>query len=196
MKAVTFQDILSLEDYEAQREERRKKIIQLKSRRRISLGGEISLVFENRETVINQIHEMLRAEKITDREALAHELETYNQLLPRPSALAATLFIELQDPNNIRRELERFLGLDGGEHLWIDLGSDRRVLAVFEAGHSEEGRISSVQYVQFPFGDEERALFLEPAREIAAVIDHPGLRARRVIDPETREELGRDFVDP
>jgi len=196
MKEVTFQDILSLEDYEAQREERRKKIIQLKSRRRISLGGEISLVFENRETVINQIHEMLRAEKITDREALAHELETYNQLLPRPSALAATLFIELQDPNNIRRELERFLGLDGGEHLWIDLGSDRRVLAVFEAGHSEEGRISSVQYVQFPFGDEERALFLEPAREIAVVIDHPGLRARRVIDPETREELGRDFVDP
>jgi hypothetical protein len=193
MKPVTMEDILPLEAYEKEREERRRRIIQLKARRRVSLGDRISLVFENRETVIHQIHEMLRAERITDPEAIQHEIDTYNTLLPPPGGLSATLFIELEDLERIREELEKFLGLDRGEHLWMELGGKRRVYARFEEGHSQEDRISSVHYVQFPLEEEDRRLLADPSVEVALVVEHPALSARSPLTQETREELLRDL---
>ena len=64
MKLVTPQELLSAADYEEQRIEIRRRIIALKKRRRITVGDSITLVFENRETVLFQIQEMLRTERI------------------------------------------------------------------------------------------------------------------------------------
>ena len=56
------------------------------------MGENISLVFENRDTVIFQIQEMLRAERITDLDKIREEITVYNELIPNPGELSATLF--------------------------------------------------------------------------------------------------------
>ncbi|TLY20192.1 MAG: DUF3501 family protein, partial [Nitrospirae bacterium] len=64
MKPLTLKDVLPLEDYERERETFRQRIINLKQWRRISVGDRITLVFENRDTTLFQIQEMVRAERI------------------------------------------------------------------------------------------------------------------------------------
>ena len=55
------------------------------------------MVFENHDTVLLQIQEMLRTERITAEAGILHELETYNELVPGPGELSATLFVEIAD---------------------------------------------------------------------------------------------------
>ena len=55
----------------------------------------MSLVFENRLTVLNQIQEMCRAERIVKPEAVQAEIDVYNELLPDAGELSATLLVEI-----------------------------------------------------------------------------------------------------
>ena len=57
----------------------------------------LSFVFENRDTVLFQIQEMCRAERIVDDARVQEEIDVYNALLPRPGELSATMFIEIED---------------------------------------------------------------------------------------------------
>jgi hypothetical protein len=193
MRPITVDEILGLDDYDRERDEHRRRIIQMKARRRVPLGREISLVFENRATLIHQLHELMRAEGLTDSEAVSREIEGYNRLLPDEGCLAGTLFIELRDPNRIREEVERFRGLDRGRHLWLDLGGGKKVVAQFRKTEVPEGRSSSIFHVHFPFAEEERELFSDRTREISLMVDHPALREKTVLSSEVREELLRDF---
>jgi hypothetical protein len=193
MEPIRREEIKDLTAYERTRAESRKRIITLRRQRRVSAGDRISVVFENRETVLYQIQEMLRAERIVDEDAIQHELDTYNELLPRPDSLAGTLFIELTESERIREELEEFLGLDRGEHVWFDLGGSERAIARFAEGQSEDGRISSVQYVQFPFTRQGIAAFRDSAIPVSFVVEHPNYRVRFPIDEATRRLLAEDF---
>ena len=76
------------------------------------MGDNISLVFENRDTVIFQIQEMLRAERITDLDKIREEIAVYNELIPNPGELSATMFFEIEDQTHLRDELLKFLGID------------------------------------------------------------------------------------
>ena len=82
MKPLTREDLLSLDEYERQRDAYRSRIIALKQRRRLSLGSLITLVFENRETLQFQVQEMIRAERIVQPTKVQDELDVYNALLP------------------------------------------------------------------------------------------------------------------
>ena len=66
MNLLAPHDLLSVGDYERQREQFRSQIIALKQRRRIFLGPLLTLVFENRETLRFQTQEMIRVEHILD----------------------------------------------------------------------------------------------------------------------------------
>ena len=57
----------------------------------------MTLLFENAQTVWYQVQEMLRSERITSEAGIAHELDTYNELLPGPNELAATMLIEFTE---------------------------------------------------------------------------------------------------
>ena len=195
MQPVREDEILDLTAYEKERAERRTRVIQLRHRRRIELGDHLSLVFENRETVLYQIQEMVRAERMVDALAIAHEVETYNELLPKPGELSATLFIEVSDVDHIRADLESFIGLDAGPHLWIEFGEAGRAMARFEAGHSEEGRIAAVHYVRFTLTGEQRTRFCDPGCGVEFVLDHPNHKARVLPTEVTRNELIQDLHD-
>src|SRR4029077_20319225 len=124
MDLLTPDDIKNLHEYELERGDFRSRVIALKSRRRIPLGPLMTVVLENRDTVRFQIQEMLRVERIVQPEKVQHEVETYNELLPGPGEVGATLFIEITDPVRIQRVLDGFIGLDKGG-LDLVIGSHR-----------------------------------------------------------------------
>ena len=193
MRGITRDEVTDLTAYERMRPEYRRQIIDLKSRRRLQVGSKISIVFENRRTVLYQIQEMIRAERMVENRAIDHEIETYNELLPGPGRLAGTLFIELTDREKIREELEGYLGLDRGEHIWFDLGDAGRAYACFAQGQSDEVRISSVHYVEFVFAPDQIAAFKDPAWPLEIVIEHPNIKVRQAVPESTRRELALDF---
>ena len=97
MRKLTVDDIVDHRAYERERPGFRAGIIDMKRRRRIALGDIVTIVFENTDTMRWQVQEMARAERMLTDDAIAHEVETYNELIPNPGELSGTLFIELTD---------------------------------------------------------------------------------------------------
>lgn len=191
MRKVTLDEIMGLERYERIRDEFRRRIIELKKNRRVSVGDRITFVFENHDTVLFQIQEMLRTEHITDIDKIRFELDTYNTLIPGESELSATMLIEITELDRIRAELVRLLGIDKAVSLRI--GEQIVVPAVFEPGRSKEDNLSAVQYVRFPLSPAARAAFKDEEREVRLVIDHPNYRAQAVLGPATRRALSAEL---
>ena len=121
MNKVTLTDIVGNAAYEKMRDKLRQRIIELKRHRRVSVGDKVTLVFENRDTVIFQIQEMMRAEKISDLDKIREEIEVYNELIPAPGELSATLFLEIEDQTHLREDLLKFLGID--ESVYFKVGN-------------------------------------------------------------------------
>lgn len=190
MNKIILDDILGFSAYEKVRQQFRDDIIEKKKKRRISVGDKVSLVFENRDTVIFQIQEMLRAERITDLDKVREEIAVYNELIPNPGELSATLFLEIEDQAHLREDLLKFLGID--EAVFFKVG-DHVVAGRFEEGHSKEDKISAVQYVRFSFDPTARQALLhgEPAE---LVIDHPNYKARAVLTAEAQASLAQDLA--
>jgi len=189
MNKIILDDIMGLPAYEKARERFRQRFIELKKKRRVPVGDKVSLVFENRETVIFQIHEMMRAERITDLDKIREEIEVYNVLIPEPGELSATLFLEIEDQSHLRDDLLRFLGVD--EAVFLKIGT-RKIQARCEEGRSKDDKISAVQYVKFPFTADERAAFAGSA-EAALLVEHPNYQAQVRLEAETRESLLADL---
>ena len=191
MKKVILDDILGFAAYENVRQQFREEIIEKKKRRRISVGDKVTLVFENRDTVIFQIQEMLRAERIADLDKVREEIAVYNELVPDAGELSATLFLEIEDQSHLREDLLKFLGID--ETVLIRVGK-HTVAGRFEEGRSKEDKISAVQYVKFPLGGEARQAFLD-GEKTELVIDHPNYKGRTVLSPEVQKSLAQDLAN-
>ena len=189
MKRVDLDDILGFSAYEKVRPQFRRSIIEKKRNRRVSVGDRVSLVFENRDTVIFQIQEMLRAERIADLDKIREEIAVYNELIPEPNELSATLFLEIENQEHLREDLLQFLGID--EALCIKVGG-HSIRGRFEEGHSKEDKISAVQYVRFPFDSLARQAFLAGEKAII-VIDHANYKASADLLPEVQKSLAEDL---
>jgi hypothetical protein len=192
MRRVVLSEILDIAQYEKRRADIRRGIIDLKKKRRVGVGPSITFVFENHDTVWFQIQEMMRAERIVEDAAILHEIDTYNQLLPDKNELAATMLIELADAARIREEITRFLGVNTGDSVWMQVGGEK-LPGVFEAGQSDDHRISAVQYVRFRFTSETRDAFLKDDSKVELVIEHPNYQYRTEITGDVRNELANDL---
>src|SRR6516165_1783435 len=112
-------DIKDLREYEREREDFRSEIIATKKRRRIPVGDLTTMVFENAATMRFQIQEMARAERMLRDEQIAHELDTYNELIPGDGELSATLFVEIDDEQALRYWLPRLVGIQDHVHIAV-----------------------------------------------------------------------------
>ena len=121
------------------------------------------------------------------------EIDVYSALLPRPGELSATLFIEIADKDQIKPVLDRFMGIDTGHHVWMEMTGGLRVPGVFEAGHSDEekGKLAAVHFVRFVFSGEATRAFQTATVDL--VTDHPAARARTRLSDETTAELLTDL---
>jgi hypothetical protein len=194
MNRLTLSDVKNLHEYELIRDDWKREVIAVKARRRVNLGEWISLVFENRLTVLHQVQEMCRVERIVKPEAVQQELDVYNDLLPGAGELAATLLVEITDVDRVKVELDKLVGLTSGEHLWLELAG-RRVFGRFLGGQSREDRVAAVQYVRFPVGTDagSRAALESGPLPVVLHIAHPHVRASSLLRPETRRELALDL---
>lgn len=188
MTPVTIDEIKNIAEYEVERETWRPQVLAIKDRRRIRVGGHLTFLFENRETVRYQIQEMMRIERIVKAHDIAHEVETYNELIPKVNGLAASLLIEYETPELRAVWLRKLLGLEN--HIWFEVGSMPRVKAVFDDRQISTDRLSSVQYISFQFSPEQVAAFPKGA---AIVVDHPDYQHRLDLSPAQLEELSADF---
>ena len=193
MKPLTVQDVLSIEDYERSREAFRQRIIDLKQKRRLSVGTLITMVFENRETVLFQIQEMVRAERILRPERVSEEVAMYNEQIPQAGELSATLMIEVTDPQLVKPVLDRLQGIDRGQTVGIRVGP-HLVYGVFEQGRSNEEKISAVHYVRFPVSETVKALMEDPAVPMQVVVTHPRYQAAQPVSEEMRRSLLEDLA--
>jgi uncharacterized protein DUF3501 len=192
MKPIEACDLLVYPDYQRVRERLRPLIIAEKNRRRLTIAGHLTLLFENDRTVWYQIEEMLLTERITDAAAIQHEIDTYNELMPGGGELSATLMIEYEDAAERTARLRDLIGID--RHLWIAIES-RRVPARFDIRQMESDRVSAVQFVRFPIRIG-RERFLESARNGRAAIqvDHPKLAGSEAIGIELAEAIAGDLT--
>jgi len=187
-------DIPALDVFETIRDELRARVIAHKAPRRVAVGDRVTLLFEDRETLRWQILEMCRDERTRDASAVAHEIAVYNELIPGPRELSATMFIEITESAQIRSELDRLLGID--ECVALRIGSER-VRAQFDARQLEEDRISAVHYLRFALSDAQVAAFRAAAQPVALLVDHPAYQAEARLSDETRASLGVDLTrDP
>lgn len=192
MKTLTQEDLIPHLDYERQREGFRSRIIELKKRRRISIGPLITLVFENRDTLQFQVQEMIRVERIFDPAKVQEELEVYNSLLPMPGELSATLLIEIVEQERMKQWLDLFLGLDRGHTVAIRAGQDR-VYGEFEGGHSHETKISAVHFVRFKPSGALVAALRHPEIPVTLSVDHATYHEGTVVPWDMRREWLADL---
>ncbi len=193
MKKIDLSEVKNIYEYEKIRNDFRNYIIDLKKKRRVAVGDRVSLVFENRDTVLFQIQEMMRAERMVDDTEIKFEVDTYNELIPEKNELSATLFIEVDDPQLLRPVLDSFIGLDRGNNVYLQIGDKHKIYAQFEEGHSKDDRISAVHFIKFKFKPGQIDDFKNFDNEIKLVIDHPNYKAFAIINDETRKELIKDF---
>ena len=193
MKPVEVREVLNLHEYEKVRQAHRAAVIALKAKRRVQVGRYLSFVFENRDTVWFQIQEMVRAERIVDDDKIAEEVDVYNDLLPGPGELAATMMIEIAESTEVKPVLDRLLGIDTRDYVRLEVGP-HVIVGRFETGRSDEalGKISAVHFVRFSLPVEARRVFA--TSEVALAVAHPNERARTVLSDDARRSLAEDLT--
>ena len=195
-RQITRSDIKGPAIYAGMRDDYRKHIIAIKRDRRASIGDRVSMVFENRHTLISQIEEMLRAENLTTDEQIEEEISVYNAIMPSADSLAATLFLEVPPGTNPRTELDRLIGLDEYVVLHIRAnGSDFSARAAFEEGRGTSERISAVQYCRFPLSKETLEALRTEGAKLSIEINHPGYKHICECSEAMRASLAADYDD-
>jgi hypothetical protein len=177
-RKLVLDDISDLRAYERERDEFRRRVIDLKKIRRVHVGPFVTLLFENRDTIRFQIQEMARAEKLISDEAIQTELDGYNPLIPEPGSLAATLFIELTSKDELTAWLPKLVGIEQAAELRIgepSSGAQTTVGARPDSAHerqlTRDTITASVHYLHFALTPGEIEQFA--AGPVSVAITHP-----------------------
>ena len=192
MEKLVKDDLLDIIEYEKNRNNYRKNIISYKKNRRISLGPNVTMVFENKKTLTFQIQEIMRAERLVHESQIQNEIDVYSSIMPPENGLSATLFLEVTEEKKIRPILDSFIGLSFGETIFFQIG-DKKIPAVFESGREKEDNISSVHYIKFNFDKKHKIKFMDSNIKVNLVINFKDYNYSVGIMDETRDSLKEDF---
>jgi recombination DNA repair RAD52 pathway protein len=184
--------LMTLEAYAKARKAIRTEAIAHRKLRSVHLGENITLQFEDEQTVRRQIQEMLHIEKIFDEDGIQSEIEAYAPLVPDGSNWKATLLIEYPDPHERKRELARLIGVE--DRMFVEVEGHARVYAIADEDLDRENdeKTSAVHFVRFEFSDAQR----QAIRAGAAVkigCDHKNYPAHVQIGAETLASLAGDL---
>lgn len=171
MQKLSRQDLFSLEKYAEIRDEFRARVMAHKRHRRLELGTNATLCFEDRLTMHYQIQEMLRIERIFEADGINDELEAYNPLIPDGTNLKATFMVEFPDSDERRAMLQQLVGVE--DKVWLQVGDSDKIypIADEDLNRSDEHKTSAVHFLRFELAaDEVEAL--RNGAELGAGIDH------------------------
>src|ERR1700730_7518408 len=180
-RQLTRADILSPAEYAAIRSDRRKRITEIKRRRRLEVGPFATFYFENYETMRHQVQEMLHIEQGGEAQ-IADEIAAYNPLIPQGKELVATVMFEIDDPTRRGSVLARLGGIE--DHVFLDIAGQqiRGEPDPTRENTSPEGKASSVQFLRFSFTEDRIAGF-----------DHPSYGHMAILPEAVRAALAEDF---
>lgn len=191
MRPIERNEILPLPDYEMVRPHFRARIIEEKRPRRVTLGEHLAVTFENRDSVLLQIQEMLRTERITSEPAIAHEIATYNDLVPGVDQLSVTLWVQIPDKPLRDRLLVELAGLEDTVRLEVD-GKSFEVKGPRPDGFME-GRTTAVHYLKAQLSPEAAAAIKARTAKVTIAVEHPGHPVRVDLDRATIAKLAEDL---
>ena len=190
---ITRDSLLTLEAYARTRSSMREQVMAQKKLRRVKLGGNILLIFENDLLIRYQIQEMLRVEKIFEEDGIQHELESYVPLVPTGSNFKVTMQIEYADEAQRREALTRLKGVE--DRVWVRVDGFDPVFAIADEDleRENEEKTSAVHFLRF----ELTTGMIAAAKSGAALsvgVDHPAYTANSGALPEAvRASLASDL---
>jgi hypothetical protein len=160
----------------------------------VKLGDLMTITFENTDTMRFQIQEMARVERLITDEQIAHEVATYNELIPDPGELSGTLFIEINDKDELYQWLPKLVGIQRAVKIRLPEDDEIACVPEDEDRLTREETTATVHYLKFPFAPEQREAFAHgPA---AIVVDHPAYRSETRLTDAQRSELAADLTEP
>lgn len=172
MDKLTRDDLMSLEAYSQAREDFKAQVMAHKRDRRLALGTNATLYFEDRMTMLYQVQEMLRIERIFEAEGIADELAAYNPLIPDGSNWKATFMVEFPDIDERRAMLRQLIGIENAVFLQVQGYEKIRPIADEDLERSDGDKTSAVHFLRFELTDEMIAA-LKSGANLDAGIDHP-----------------------
>jgi len=172
MAKLSREDLYSLEKYAEVRPEYRAKVMAHKKDRRLPIGPNANLYFEDRTTMQYQIQEMLRIEKIFEADGIQEELDAYNPLIPDGSNWKATFMMEYSDRDERQVQLSRLLGVE--KHVWMQVADFSRITPIADEDleREDEEKTSSVHFMRFEL-TPEMVDAVKNGAALSAGIDHP-----------------------
>ena len=171
MQKLTRNDLFSLEQYVSVRDEFRDKVLTHKRDRRLPLGTNAALYFEDRLTMQYQVQEMLRIERIFEAEGINDELEAYNPLIPDGANWKATFMVEFPDAEERGAMLAQLVDIEN--RVYVQVGDQDKVFAIADEDleRADETKTSAVHFMRFELPlDQVDAL--KGGAPLTAGIDH------------------------
>jgi len=171
MKKLSRDDLHSLEHYSEVRDEYRDRVMEHKRDRRLSLGTNATLYFEDTLTMQYQVQEMLRIERIFETAGISEELDAYNPLIPDGSNWKATFMVEFPDEEERRAMLTQLVGIE--DKVWLQIGDAGKIrpIADEDLARSDEEKTSAVHFLRFEL-NESQVQSLKEGATLSAGIDH------------------------
>ena len=189
---LSVEDLFSLEEYHRRRADFRADVLAHKKHRQVAVGPIATLYFEDRLTMQYQVQEMLRIERIFEREAIEDELQAYNPLIPDGTNLKATFMIEIPDVEERRRRLGALAGIEESLYARVDDGEPIACFADEDLERATPEKTSAVHFVRIEFDEQARAALADGA-PLRFGIDHPEYRHEVELTPEQRASLLADL---
>ncbi|MDP1559734.1 MAG: DUF3501 family protein [Nitrosomonas sp.] len=193
MTKITRDSLLTLEAYAKVRQEFRTQVMAHKKHRKIRLGENITLIFEDELTIRYQIQEMLRVEKIFDEEGICQELEAYTPLLPEGSNWKATMMIEYTDPIERAAKLATLVGIE--KKVCIQVAGQDPVFPITDEdlARETEEKTSAVHFLRFEL-TKAMIQALQQDASLRISVDHPNYQAAiDSVDEAVRHSLLNDL---
>lgn len=172
MPGISRDSLLTLEAYAKARQDFRAHVMAHKKNRKIHLGENVTLIFEDELTIRYQIQEMLRAERIFDEAGIQEELEAYDPLVPDGANWKATMMIEFPDPVERAARLRELIGIQ--DRVWVKVDAHDPVYAIADEDMDRQTgeKTSSVHFLRFELNSDMIAALRQNA-SLSMGIDHP-----------------------
>lgn len=193
MKKLTREDLYSLEDYAAMRDEYRKKIMAHKENRRLELGENLLLSFEDREIMQYQVQEMLKAEKIFEAEGIEEELAAYNPLIPDGTNWKATMLIQYPDVEERQKQLAKLIGIE--DKIWMQVEGFDKIYAIADEDLERDNaeKTSAVHFMRYEL-ESDMIEAVKNGAAISAGVDHENYQAHlSPLPTNVRDSLASDL---
>ena len=186
MTELKIEDLLSADEYDKKRDELLSIANSRSELRTVRIGNNVSLLFENKETVQSKLQELLRNENVIQSEKIQKKLSIYQLLLPDTNSLKASM--------SINPDEEEKKGID--KRVWIQIGENDRVFGSpsTNLNQADDEDYGGVFVLEFDLSNLMVKDF-QLGMILYAGIDHPkyNIRTKEILK-QTTASLAKDLL--